>query len=189
MKLRRTLLAARSQVSERSAAATAVATNLWTALAHIPDCGNKTIAGYVPMGDELDCRLALAIAVPPGAQICLPVVGPRGKRLKFRRWQAGESLVAGPLGTAHPPPAAPVVDPDILLVPLVAFDRHGNRLGRGGGYYDRTLAALRAKRPVLAIGLAFDFQEVPEVPTEPDDQPLDMVITERRTLSFSPQPD
>ena len=95
--------------------------------------------------------------------------------------------MSGPLGTLHPSPDAPIVEPDVLLVPVVAFDGQGHRLGRGGGYYDSTLAALRAERTVLAIGLAFDIQETLEVPVEPNDQPLDMVITERRTLSFSPQ--
>ena len=188
IKLRRDFLSARSQVAEQPAAAIAVAAALRAALSGIPGHGTKTIGGYIPIGDELDCRPALAVVAAMGVRVCLPVVGPRGERLRFRQWQPGENLVTGPLGTFHPSPDAPTVDPDVLLVPVVAFDGRGHRLGRGGGYYDSTLAALRAERTVLAIGLAFDIQEVLEVPAEPNDQPLDMVITERRTLSFSREP-
>jgi len=83
-----------------------------------------------------------------------------------------------------PPLEAPEVDPDVLLVPLLAFDRNGNRLGYGAGYYDMTIAALRAKQPVVTVGIAFAAQEVDEVPTTPRDVRLDLVLTERETIDI-----
>jgi 5-formyltetrahydrofolate cyclo-ligase len=104
--------------------------------------------------------------------------------LIFRGWRHGDALESGPFGTAHPPARAPLVEPDTLLLPLIAFDAGGNRLGYGAGYYDRTVAALRRQRKMLVVGLAYDEQEVPEVPVGAHDQRLDGIVTDRRTLWF-----
>jgi 5-formyltetrahydrofolate cyclo-ligase len=144
-----------------------------------------TIAGYVTIGSELDCAPALAAFAGAGATVVLPVTAGQGIRLQFRVWKPGEALERGPFGTSHPTAGAAVAEPDTVLVPLLAFDGTGHRLGYGAGYYDRTLAALRLARPIRAIGLAFDGQEIPQVPADGTDQPLDAVITESRTLVFT----
>jgi 5-formyltetrahydrofolate cyclo-ligase len=119
-----------------------------------------------------------------GLTIALPVVAGQGLVLIFRSWLEGEPMDSGPFGTSHPSVRAPVVEPDTLLVPLIAFDRRGHRLGYGAGYYDRTVGALRKQRSVLAIGFAYDEQEVDAVPAAPHDQVLDGIVTDRRTLWF-----
>jgi len=185
-KLRATLRAARRGVTDRDRCAVQVARNVGLVLARLPDLRNLTVAGYFPLTDELDSRPAMQMAAGAGARVGLAVVAGRDAPLVFRQWQPGDELEPGPFGTFHPRSGA-ALDPDILLVPLLGFDRTGHRLGYGAGYYDRTLAELRGQRSVLALGLAFDVQEVPEVPAEANDQALDMVITERRTLAFSPR--
>jgi 5-formyltetrahydrofolate cyclo-ligase len=113
-----------------------------------------------------------------GHGLCLPVVVGRGRALAFRRWRTGEALIEGAYGAQVPANGAEVCTPTVLLVPLLAFDRAGYRLGYGGGFYDRTLAGLRAQAPVLAVGLAYAGQEMPAVPREATDQPLDWLVTE-----------
>lgn len=144
----------------------------------------KIIAGYWPLGDEIDPRPMLIGLGEAGGQIALPAVAGQGMVLIFRGWRNGDPLESGPFGTAHPPARAPLVEPDTLMLPLIAFDRVGNRLGYGAGYYDRTVANLRRQRKVLVIGIAYDEQEVEEVPAAAHDQRLDGVITDRRTLWF-----
>lgn len=134
---------------------------------------NAVLAGYWPMRGEADPRPAMQ--AHPGA-VCLPVVTGKAVPLVFRQWR-GEALVPGPFGTSHPSESSPELYPNILIVPLAAFDRRGNRIGYGGGYYDRTLELLRKRQETLAIGLAFASQELPKIPAEPFDQPLDMVVT------------
>jgi 5-formyltetrahydrofolate cyclo-ligase len=131
------------------------------------------VAGYWPMGSEIDVRPLLLALAARGHRLVLPEVTPKGQALIFRDWQPGAALVPGRWGTAHP--QGPVRVPDILLVPLLAFDRARNRLGYGGGYYDRTLAALPG---ALALGCAFAGQEVASVPVGPYDRALDAVATE-----------
>jgi 5-formyltetrahydrofolate cyclo-ligase len=147
-----------------------------------PPPGSR-IAGYWPMGTEIDIRPALHAYAARGHGLALPVTPRRGERLRFRAWQVGAPLVAGPFGTRQPPPEAEEVEPDLLLVPLLAFDAAGRRLGYGAGYYDRTLAAL-AMAP--RIGVGFAAQEVPEVPAGPDDVPLALVATERGLRRLGP---
>jgi 5-formyltetrahydrofolate cyclo-ligase len=118
-----------------------------------------------------------------GATLALPVVVGRGEPLLFRRWLPGEALESAGFGTRVPSRASAELEPDVLLVPLLAADVTGNRLGYGAGYYDMTLRALRARKPVTAVGVAFDVQIVDMVPVIERDQRLDWVVTERRTIA------
>jgi 5-formyltetrahydrofolate cyclo-ligase len=145
----------------------------------LPPAAGAVVAGTWPVGSELDARPLLAALAARGWRCALPVVADEAGPLRFRAWLPGEPLRAGGYGILEPEPAAPAVVPDVVLVPLLAFDRAGRRLGQGGGWYDRTLAALRAERPVLAIGLAFAAQERAELPTGGHDQPLDWIVTEK----------
>ena len=119
-----------------------------------------------------------------GAQLALPAIAGRGQPLVMRRFAFGDDLARGQWGIREPKPDARQVDPDILIVPLAAFDRAGHRIGYGAGYYDMTIRILRANKPVTAIGLAFAAQEIREVPATPRDERLDFVLTERETIDF-----
>ena len=123
--------------------------------------------------------------IDAGAQLALPVIDARGKPLIMRAWKIGDELKPGQWGIRQPLPQAPQVDPDILLVPLAAFDRAGHRIGYGAGYYDMTIRALRATKKVVAIGLAFAAQEIPRVPATERDERLDFIMTERETIAFA----
>jgi 5-formyltetrahydrofolate cyclo-ligase len=151
-------------------------------LAAVEIASEAVIAGYWPIGDEIDVRMLLSRLQARGHDISLPAVVGAGRPLTFRRWQEGEALADGPFGTRQPPDSAAVVTPALVIVPLLAFDRRGYRLGYGGGYYDRTLAALRRRRRVVAIGVAYAAQEVPMVPRERDDQALDWIVTDREAI-------
>lgn len=140
------------------------------------------LSGYMPIRTEIDPLPAMAEASAYGP-VGVPVIQAAGQALKFSCWTPEGALKDGPFG-AKVPEVDDYFDPEILIVPLVAFDVQGGRLGYGGGFYDRTLEGLRAKRPTLAIGFAFDAQEDENLPLEPTDQPLDMVVTERRVLTF-----
>ena len=141
------------------------------------------ISGYWPVGAEIDVRPLMAALAARGHGLALPVVRGRGLGLAFRAWAPGAVLVPGHFGIPTPPPDAPAVVPRVLLVPLLAFDRAGTRLGHGAGYYDLTLAALRAAAPVLAIGTAYAAQEVAAVPRAAHDQPLDAILTEAGVIT------
>ena len=140
------------------------------------------VAGYWPLGEEIDPLPLMRVLAGRGCSLALPVVTKTGAPLEFRRWTLQDELEPGPHGTRHPADLAPVVVPDVVLVPLLAFDRRGFRLGYGGGYYDRTLARLRRDGPVAAIGLAFAVQEVDEVPAGPWDQSLERIATEQGVI-------
>jgi 5-formyltetrahydrofolate cyclo-ligase len=140
------------------------------------------ISGYWPLEGEFDPRPLMERLLERGHPIGLPVVIGRDQPLQFRDWRPGIALVPGPFRVATPPPDAPLLEPRILLVPMLAFDREGYRLGYGGGFYDRTLEQLRARAGALAVGTAFDGQEVAHVPHADFDQPLDWIVTERRAL-------
>lgn len=174
--LRKKAAARRRAVARRHglAAAEAVADKFLAALG--PTVAGKTVAGYWPMGDELDPRPLLASLDGP---LALPVV--TGEALQFRAWRLGEPLEAGAHGTRHPAAGRNVV-PDVVIAPLVAFDRRGHRLGRGGGFYDRAIARLRAHGLPLVVGVAFDAQEVDAVPVAVTDQHLDWIVTESRAI-------
>lgn len=135
------------------------------------------LAAYWPMRSELDPR---ALLRAHAGVTCLPVVMAPAQPLRFRLWSEGEPLVAGAYGISEP--VGHEVQPDIVIVPLLAFDRRGMRLGYGGGFYDRTLAHLRAVRPCLAIGLGFAAQEHEGLPRAETDVALDGVVTEREVI-------
>ncbi|MBI1777239.1 MAG: 5-formyltetrahydrofolate cyclo-ligase [Proteobacteria bacterium] len=146
------------------------------------------VSGFWPIGDEIDVRPLLAALDRRGHPIGLPVVIRRGEPLLFRRWQPGDTLVAARFGLSVPAPEAPQIEPDLLLVPLLAFDRAGYRLGYGGGFYDRTLAQLRRHRRVTSVGVAFAGQEVPEVPRGESDERLDWVVTDAEAIRIGDPP-
>jgi 5-formyltetrahydrofolate cyclo-ligase len=147
-------------------------------LAELQFPAGSVVSAYWAMGDELDCRALIQSLHDSGCVIGLPVVVAKGQPLVFRRWTPESSLIPGGFGTQIPHPDSPEVLPERLIVPLLAFDSIGYRLGYGGGFYDRTLAKLRALGPVHAIGYAYAGQEVDVVPRESYDQPLDWMATE-----------
>jgi len=142
------------------------------------------LSGYLPIRTEIDPRPAMAEAAAHGV-VGVPVIEAAGQPLRFSRWTPDCALTDGPFGAQIPAEAA-YFEPEILIVPLVAFDAAGNRLGYGGGFYDRTLEMLRARRATLAIGFAYDAQEAEDLPLEETDQPLDMIVTESRVLNLRP---
>jgi len=150
--------------------------HLRTALAHF---GDAPLAGYMPIRTEIDPLPAMAAHPGP---VGVPVILGPGQPLIFRAWHPDTPMIAGPFGALIPETGAEIT-PRVLIVPLVAFDRRGFRLGYGGGFYDRTLERLRAQGPVTAIGFAYGAQELPEVPVEPTDQPLDLIVTETGILT------
>jgi 5-formyltetrahydrofolate cyclo-ligase len=135
------------------------------------------LSGYMPMRGEIDPLPAMAAAAAHGP-VSVPVIMGKGQPLRFRRWTPGCAMIEGPFRALIPDSGDWVV-PSVLIVPLLAFDARGNRLGYGGGFYDRTLQALRAAGPVRAIGFAWAAQQAKDLPLEPTDQPLDMIVTER----------
>jgi 5-formyltetrahydrofolate cyclo-ligase len=143
--------------------------------------GSRIAAAYWPIRGEADPRPLLGTLAEAGLATALPVVVGRGRPLVFRLWRPGDPLIDGPLGLSQPAPSLPPAEPDLLFVPLAAFDRAGHRIGYGAGHYDATLAALAGKRP-LTVGLAFSVQEIDAVPFEPHDHPLAFVLTERETI-------
>ncbi len=138
------------------------------------------------MRSEVDPAAIVAAAHDRGIAVALPVVVPGG--LVFRRYEPGHVLVPGGFGTMIPVEAAPALDPDVIIVPMVGFDRHGTRIGYGRGHYDRAVAALRARgRDPALIGVAFSAQEVDTIPHEPHDIRLDAIVTENEILEFRMQ--
>jgi 5-formyltetrahydrofolate cyclo-ligase len=148
-------------------------------LLHLPWREARAIAGYVSIGDEADVMPLLGQLTAEGADLALPAVKGRDEALEFRRWRPEDILEPGPFGTQHPNDAAERLKPDLLLVPLLAFDRQGGRLGYGGGYYDRSLAVMRKKGPVIAVGIGYEAQRQDRLPQEAHDQPLDWIVTEQ----------
>ncbi len=145
-----------------------------------PSC----VSGYAAIRTEMDPMPALERIHAAGITVCLPVVVAPGQPLAFRPWHPGMALVAGAFGAAIPP-EGPDVTPDLLIMPLSGFDDTGARLGYGGGFYDRTLARLRAAGAVRAVGLGYAAQQLDRVPTEPTDQRLDAVVTEHGVQEFA----
>ena len=142
------------------------------------------VSGFMPLKSEINPLPLMQKLAKAGARLALPAIAGRGKPLVMRAWEFGAPLDRGQWGIREPKPDAPEVEPDILLVPLLAFDRAGYRLGYGAGYYDMTIHRLRALKPVTAVGIAFAAQEVPKIPTTPRDERLDLVLTEREVIDL-----
>ena len=149
-----------------------------TGLGFAGDLPGKTVSAFIPFGDEIDTRPLLASLAASGFVTCVPVVVKPATPLQFRAWVPGEDTVPGKWNIPVPPETARVVEPDVLLVPLLAFDAKGYRLGYGGGFYDRTIERLRKMKPVIAIGVAYSAQRVDEVVRGEHDQKLDWILTE-----------
>jgi 5-formyltetrahydrofolate cyclo-ligase len=143
---------------------------------------NGVISAFHSFGTEISTFELFDKLVAEGWTTALPVVVAKNTPLLFRQWAPGDALVLGRWDIQIPPETAPEVQPDILLVPMLAFDRRGYRMGYGGGFYDRTLAKLRALKNVTAIGVAYAGQEVDMVPHDAHDQPLDWIMTEQETF-------
>ncbi|MEM8572056.1 MAG: 5-formyltetrahydrofolate cyclo-ligase [Pseudomonadota bacterium] len=169
----RTTRAAAARAS-LDAAERAAATALTELARH---AGISTVAAYLAFRDEIDTAPLIDGLHAAGHTICLPVVETHAAPLRFRRWHPGGALNEGDYGILVPS-AGDWLEPDALIVPLLAFDARGHRLGYGGGYYDRTIAALSAHRKILTIGLAFAAQQVDAVPHDSLDRPLDCIVTE-----------
>ena len=140
----------------------------------------EVLGAYMPILSEANPLAAMKAHQGP---VCVPVIIGAGQALRFREWTPECPMVVGEFGALIPQEGA-WLEPELLIVPLVAFDRRGYRLGYGGGFYDRTLQALRAHKPTLAIGFAFAAQELPLVPTDTTDQPLDAIITEQGLIAL-----
>jgi 5-formyltetrahydrofolate cyclo-ligase len=142
------------------------------------------VSGYSPIRGEIDPVALMRKLAEQGAQLALPAIVARGKSLAFRAWSPDDRLMLGPLGIPEPSPAAAELVPDVMVVPLAAFDRLGHRIGYGGGYYDYTLAHLRKVKAITAIGLAFAAQEIEAIPALSHDVALDYVLTETAVFDF-----
>jgi 5-formyltetrahydrofolate cyclo-ligase len=166
--------------AERARAAEAIAVRAFP-LAIDP---GRIVSGFSPLKTEINPIPLMRRLADAGAELALPVVAGKGKPLVMRAWRFGEALDSGVWGIREPKADAPEVAPDILLVPLLAFDREGHRIGYGAGYYDMTIGRLRAMKPVVAIGIAFAAQEIASVPVTPRDARLDLVLTEREIIDL-----
>ena len=145
------------------------------------------VAGYAALPGEADPVALLAEFARRGAVLALPRVTAKAMPLAFHRWRPGDALAPGAFDVPEPDPAWPPVTPTVVLVPLLAFDPAGRRLGYGGGYYDRTLAALRADHTITAVGVAYAGQEVDNLPNDAHDELLDMILTETGLRKFGTQ--
>jgi 5-formyltetrahydrofolate cyclo-ligase len=174
--LRRDLLKRRDSIPAhiRAAAGQAIAE---AALPFDPRPG-MIVSGYSPLKSEINPLPLMRRIAEAGAQLALPVVAGRGRPLVMRAWTIGQELGVGVWGIREPKPESPEVFPDILIVPLLGFDRSGHRIGYGAGYYDMTITRLRTQKPIIALGVALAAQEIDEVPTSPRDARLDLVLTE-----------
>lgn len=162
-------------VAERTAAAAALAER---GLGDLPGFTSAaTVSGFLAIGEEINPGPLMSRLHREGATICLPVMVGKGRPLVFRAWAPGAPLKTVVWGIREPEETAPIVEPDVLLMPLLAFDRSGMRLGYGGGFYDRTLSDLRARKAVVTVGLAYASQEVDAVPHLDYDERLDWVLT------------
>ncbi len=150
----------------------------------LPVSPAAVVSGFMPLKSEISPLPLMQSLAEQGAGLALPRIIGHGQPLSMRSWQFGGPLDRGQWGIREPTADAPEVDPDILLVPLLAFDRAGYRIGYGAGYYDMTIARLRSLKTITAVGIAFAAQEVPEIPKTPRDERLDLVLTERETIDL-----
>lgn len=151
-------------------------------LAAVPTPAGAVVSGYWAIRDEIDAMPLLTRLAGAGFVCCLPAVVGKGRALEFRVWTPGAALSHGPFRIPEPVEGALPAEPTHLLVPLLAYDREGYRLGYGGGYYDRSLRALRAERRIVAIGMAYTEQLMPDLPRDAQDEPLDWIVTERGAM-------
>jgi len=142
------------------------------------------VSGFSPIRSEINPLPLMRRFADAGASLALPAIAGRGMPLIMRAWAFGAPLARGQWGIREPQADAPEVDPDIVLVPLAAFDRRGFRIGYGAGYYDMTIGKLRAMKPVVAVGIAYAAQEIASVPVTPRDARLDLVLTEREIIDL-----
>jgi len=142
------------------------------------------VSGFMPLKTEINPLPLLRKLAAAGARLALPAIAGRGNPLTMRAFAFGDELASGQWGIREPKPDAGDAAPDVMLVPLLAFDRNGHRIGYGAGYYDMTIAKFRAMKPVIAAGIAFAAQEIPEVPITPRDARLDLVLTEREVIDL-----
>lgn len=185
--LRRHSLARRDLVSAQEAQEAAARAREWgielvEEIAAKERLDGVVVSAYWPIRSELNTRPLLDALAARSVATALPVMTAVKRPLIFRAFSPGDDLVKGPFGLCEPQNGKPAVEPDIVFAPLAAFDRRGYRLGYGGGIYDATLRHLRARKSVVAIGLAFSCQEIDAVPVEPHDQRLDFLLTERETI-------
>ena len=180
--LRAAALAKRDALSNAQRAAAAQAVAARGVPMDVPR--GAVVSGYWPIRNEIDPTPLLRRLAGQGAQLALPVIVARDRPLVFRAWTSDTQLLRGQLGIMEPSPQSATVTPDILLVPLAAFDRAGHRIGYGAGHYDRSFAQLRSSKTIIAIGLAFAVQEIPDVPASPHDARLDLVLTEAEIIDF-----
>jgi 5-formyltetrahydrofolate cyclo-ligase len=178
--LRRNALARRDDIPAAVRAEAAERVALRPFPVPVPD--GTCVSGFFPLRSEINPVPLLRRLADAGAKLALPVVVGRSHPLVFRVWSFGAPLGSGVWGIRQPLPDSPEVLPDVLIVPLAAFDRTGHRIGYGAGYYDLTLRRLRAAKPVTAVGLAFAAQEIARVPATPRDARLDLVLTEREVI-------
>jgi 5-formyltetrahydrofolate cyclo-ligase len=166
-----------------AAAAAGVAARFMSTAELVAQTGIGTsISGYMPIGSEIDPRTLMRHLSARGSTLCLPDTNTPDAPLSFRRWDFGDDLQTGSFGIRVPSGDADHLRPDLLLVPMLAFDRAGHRLGYGGGYYDRTIAALRTEKEITTVGLAFSGQVRDDLPVGPHDMRLDWIVTESAAL-------
>jgi 5-formyltetrahydrofolate cyclo-ligase len=165
---------------ERAAAAEAIAARPFP----VTVTTGMVVSGFSPMKTEINPLPLMRKAAQLGARLALPAIAGRGKPLIMRAYTFGDELARGQWGIREPRAEAPEVAPDILIVPLAAFDRAGHRIGYGAGYYDMTINALRAKKKTVAMGIAFAAQEIASIPATDRDARLDFVLTEREVIDL-----
>jgi len=178
--IRREVLARRDGLPAdmRSAAAQAIAERPFP----VAVTADAIVSGFMPLKSEINPIPLMRRLADAGAQLALPAIAGRGRPLTMRAYSFGEPLASGVWGIREPGPDAREVFPDIVIAPLLAFDRGGRRLGYGAGYYDMTIMGLRARKPVVVVGIAFAAQEIAHVPTTARDASLDLVLTEREII-------
>ena len=180
--LRATALAKRDALSDvqRADAAAALASHKLP----FEIAPGTVVSGYSPIRNEIDPTPLMRKLAGQGVRLALPAVMARGKSLAFRAWSPSDRLMLGALGIPEPSPAAAELIPDIMLVPLAAFDPQGHRIGYGAGHYDFTLEHLRKVKAITAVGVAFAVQQIKAVPALPHDVALDYVLTEKKVFDF-----
>jgi len=167
-------------VAERQAAAETIAAHAFPVMVR----PGMIVSGFMPLKSETNPLPLMRRLADAGAQLALPAIAGRGKPLIMRAYAFGDEFARGQWGIREPRPESRELHPDIVIVPLAAFDRHGHRIGYGAGYYDMTINALRARKPTVAIGIAFAAQEISRVPATERDARLDLVLTEREVIDF-----